>query len=290
MEAMQQRKGISWRAVDLWGNQRYYIERRRIDLALGAYGTKLVNWKRRMDMNMKLVIVLFIVAACFFIGGCAELGTLIPPAAPNANNLTNDEIVRGLKEALTVGAANSASSVSKPDGFYGNPQIFISFPPEAIRVKNTLEQAGLPGLVADFEKSMNRAAEEASKKSLPIFRNAIVSMTVADALGILKGPNNAATLYLKSRSETDLRAEFIPVVRSAIQTARVSSYWKPLASAYNKSTLLTGGSLVNPNLEDYITQKTLDGLFLLIAREEQEIRLNPAARVTDILKKVFSAR
>ncbi|MHB9029051.1 MAG: DUF4197 domain-containing protein [Candidatus Latescibacterota bacterium] len=215
---------------------------------------------------------------------------LIPPATSKTGGLTADEIVRGLKEALLIGAANSASSASIMDGFYGNPQIFIPFPPEAIKIKNTLEQAGFSNIVRDFEKSLNRAAEEASKKSLPIFKNAIVNMTITDALEILHGSNNAATMYLKTRTEADLMREFLPVVASAVQTVEVTRYWNPVAKAYNTATVLAGGSQVNPNLEDYITRKSLDGLFLLIAQEEQKIRQNPAARVSDILKRVFGMR
>ena len=239
---------------------------------------------------MKKLIILLITIASFILGGCAELSTLIPTAATNTGGLTTAEVIRGLKEALTIGAANSVSSASTLDGFYGNPQIFIPFPPEAIKVKNTLEQAGFSDLINDFEKSLNRAAETATKKSLPIFKNAIVGMSITDAMGILKGPDNAATVYLKSKTETDLRVEFTPVVKNAIQTVEVTRYWNPISSSYNKIAALTGGSQVNPNLEEYITQKTLDGLFLLIAQEEQKIRQNPTARVTDILKKVFGAQ
>jgi hypothetical protein len=214
---------------------------------------------------MEKMIILSITVICLMLFGCAVLNELIPSPSPKTGGLTTNEIIRGLKEALTVGAANYVSSASSADGFYSNPLIFIPFPPEAIKVKNALEQGGLSNLIKDFEKSLNCAAEEASRKALPIFKNAIIGMTITDAMGILKGSNNAATMYLKSKTETDLRTEFIPVVRAAIQTVKVTSYWNPVASAYNKITILTGGSQVNPNLEEYITQKSLDGLFLLIA-------------------------
>lgn len=239
---------------------------------------------------MKKLSIICIAVTGIIMSGCAELGMLIPAASPSTGALTTEEVIRGLKEALTLGAANSATSASVPDGFFSNPLISIAFPPEAIKVKNTLEQAGFTNLVRDFEKSLNRAAEEASKKSLPIFKRAITGMTITDAMNILQGSGTAATVYLRTKTETDLRKEFSPVVKSAIQTVEVTRYWNPVASAYNTATLLTGGARVNPNLEDYITQKTLDGLFLLIAQEEQEIRRDPAARVTDILKRVFGAR
>ncbi len=239
---------------------------------------------------MKKSIVFAVVVTSFLVSGCAEMMTLIPEIIPQNGSLTTEEVVRGLKEALTIGAANSVSSASVVDGFYGNPQIFIPFPPEAVKVKNTLEQAGFSDLIADFEKSLNRAAEEASKKSLPIFKNAIVNMTINDAMAILHGSDNEATLYLKSKTEEDLRTEFSPVVKDAIQTVEVTRYWNPIATTYNRIATFSGESQVNPNLDEYITQKSLDGLFLLIEQEEREIRQNPAARVTDILKRVFGAQ
>ena len=239
---------------------------------------------------MKKLIILYIAIICLMASGCAELYNMIPSSTPQTGGLTTEEIVRGLKEALNVGAANSVSSASAVNGFYGNPQIFIPFPPEAIKIKNTLEKAGFSNLTKDFEKSINNAAEEASKKALPIFKNAIVNITITDAMGILQGSNNAATMYLKTKTEADLKAEFMPVVKVAIQKTDVTSHWNPIATTYNKLAVLSGGTQVNPNLEDYITQKSLDGLFLLIANEEQEIRQNPAARVTDILRRVFGAK
>jgi hypothetical protein len=239
---------------------------------------------------MKKLIILSIAVTSFLLSGCAELSTMIPTATPKTGSLTTDEIIRGLKEALTIGAAKSVSSASAKNGFYGNPLIFIPFPPEAIKVKNALEKAGFSNLITDFEKSLNSAAEEGSKKALPIFKDAIISMTITDAMGILQGSNNAATMYLKSKTEDNLRTEFVPIVKVAIQKTEVASHWNPIASAYNKIAILTGGSQVNPNLEEYITQKSLDGLFILIAQEEQNIRQNPEARITEILKKVFDTK
>jgi hypothetical protein len=239
---------------------------------------------------MKKLIILSIAVTCLMLGGCAELITLIQTATPKTGSLTTDEVIMGLKEALNVGAVNSVSSASAKNGFYGNPLIFIPFPPEAIKVKNTLEKAGLSNLITDFEKSLNSAAEEGSKKALPIFKNAITTMTITDAMGILQGSNNAATMYLKSKTEADLKTEFVPIVKVAVQKAEVTKHWNPIATSYNTIVKLSGGTQVNPNLEEYITQKALDGLFLLIAQEEQDIRQNPEARVTDILKRVFNTR
>ena len=239
---------------------------------------------------MKKPLILSIAISCLMLGGCAELMNLIPPVVTgDSAPLSTDEVIGGLREALRVGAQNAVLTASRQDGFYGDSQLFIPFPPEAARVKQTLMDAGFTSIVTDFERAINRAAEDASRRALPIFRNAIMGITFTDAMGILRGPDNAATMYLQSRTEADLQAEFAPVVNDAIRTVDVTRYWNPVATTYNSVTLLTGGSQVNPNLEEYITGKTLDGLFLLIAQEEQKIRRDPAARVTEVLKRVFGA-
>ncbi len=238
---------------------------------------------------MKKKVALSLALSCLILGGCVELMTMIPSIATQTGGLTKSDITNGLKEALVVGAINSVSIASVSGGFSGNPLISIPFPQEAIIVKNTLEKAGLANLTANFEKSLNRAAEEATKKSLPILKDAITGMTITDALGILQGSDTAATMYLRTKTETNLRTEFVPIVNAAIATVNVTSYWNPIATSYNKLALVTGGPKVNPDLGSYVTQKTLDGLFLLISQEEAKIRNDPAARVTDLLKKVFSA-
>ncbi|MHC1704111.1 MAG: DUF4197 domain-containing protein [Tenuifilaceae bacterium] len=198
-----------------------------------------------------------------------------------------DEVAKGLLEALQVGAKNSAEKASKVDGFYKNAEIFIPFPPEAINIKKTLEKAGLKKQVTEFELSVNRAAEEASKKALPILLDAIKGISFTDAMSILKGSNDAATTYLKGKTSEKLTVTFKPIVKDAISKVQVTKYWGNVASSYNKLSKLSGGKAVNPDLEAYITGKAIDGLFILIAKEEKQIRENPAARVTDLLKKIF---
>ncbi|MBI5219594.1 MAG: DUF4197 domain-containing protein [Bacteroidia bacterium] len=202
--------------------------------------------------------------------------------------LTNDEIISGLKEALSVGAKNGASLASKADGFYKNQLIFIPFPPEAIKVKNAAEKVGMSAKIEEFVMTLNRAAEEAAKEAANVFINAVKNMSVSDGLKILKGSDNAATEYLKSATSNELRQKFLPIVKSATQKVQVTKYWEPLINNYNKASLLTGGEKINPDLDAYITDKAIDGLFKLIAQEEAKIRKDPIARVSDILKKVFA--
>jgi hypothetical protein len=235
-------------------------------------------------------IIFAIVFASLLLGGCAELNVLLSESQGTSGGLTTAEVIRGLKEALVIGAEHSVTSASAEDGFFGNPLIYIPFPPEAVTVKNTLEKAGFISIVKDFEKSLNRAGEDAVKKAFPIFKDAITKMTITDAMNILRGPEDAATMYLQSNTEDDLRQAFLPVARASIEKVDVTGYWRPVANVYNQIAALTGGQQVNPDLTEYVTQKSLDGLFILIAKEEKEIRKNPAARITDLLKRVFGAQ
>jgi len=198
-----------------------------------------------------------------------------------------DDVARGLVEALQVGAKNSTEKASKVDGFYKNAEIFIPFPQDAMKVKNTLEKAGMKKQVTEFELSLNRAAEEASKSALPILIEVIKGISFNDALSILRGSKDAATLYLKDKTTTKLQVAFRPIVKDAISKVQVTKYWENVAKAYNKVNFIAGGKKVNPDLEAYITDKTIEGMFKLIAKEEEQIRTNPVARTTDLLKKIF---
>lgn len=227
------------------------------------------------------------IAALMMIG-CAEMAQVMEEmnSATGPAPLSNDEVIRGLKEALTVGTNNSTSLTSKLDGFYKNPEIFIPFPEEAIKVKEKVEQLGMKSQVDKFVLTMNRAAETASSEAAPIFINAVKEMTIADGFAILRGEDNAATMYLKNKTSAQLKVKFNPVVKNAIEKVEVTKYWNPVITTYNKIPLV---EKQNPNLEDYITTKAMDGLFLMIEKEEKKIRKDPIARVTDILKRVFGA-
>lgn len=204
--------------------------------------------------------------------------------------LTNEEVIAGLKEALRLGTERAVSSTSAADGFWGNALIRIPFPPEAIQVKNTLTDLGITRPVHDFERALNTAAERASKEAVPVFVDAITGMSIADGFAILRGGERAATDYLRERTSAALRTRFTPVVERATQETALTSYWQPVASAYNTATLLTGGKAVNPDLNAYVTDKALDGLFTVLAQEEKRIRVDPLARASDLLRKVFAAQ
>jgi len=203
------------------------------------------------------------------------------------SSLSNEEIINGLKEALSVGAQNSSSKLSAVDGFFANAAIKVLMPPEAVKVENTLRRAGMGKLVDDAILSMNRAAEEAAKSSAPIFLDAIKTMSFQDALGILKGSDTAATGYLRGRTLPALTEAFRPVIDGALEKTNATKYWTTVFDAYNK--LPTTFKKVNPDLPAYVTERALGGLFYQVAEEEQKIRKNPAARVTETLKKVFGS-
>ena len=207
--------------------------------------------------------------------------------AINTGSLSNADITAGLKEALTVGSNNAGASAAKLDGFYKNPLIKIPYPAETKSMMATLKNLGMTKQVLAFEKQLNRAAEDAAKKAAPIFIAAVRNLTIQDGVTILKGRDDEATQYLKKNTSTQLRNEFKPVIASSLKKMQVLKYWKPLATKYNKIPLVTK---VNPDLDDYVTLKATDGLFILVAQEELKIRKDPAARVSEILKKVFGAK
>jgi len=208
-------------------------------------------------------------------------GTSTPNKAPG---LSNDEVIKGLKEALTVGTNNSSGMASKVDGYLKNPKVFIPWPAEAKDMRAKLIKMGMQKKVTEFETSLNRAAEEAAKKAAPVFVDAVTGMSIGDGFAILNGGDTAATHYLREKTFSPLKTQFMPVVKDAIAKVKVTSYWTPLATAYNK---LPGVKKQNPDLNDYVCTKAINGLMVLIAEEEAKIRKDPMARVSDILKKVF---
>ena len=201
--------------------------------------------------------------------------------------LSSDDIVAGLKEALSQGTKKSTDKLSGVDGFFKDAAVKILLPPEAAKVEKTLRGAGFGKQCDDAILSLNRAAEDAAKSAAPIFWNAIKGMSVQDGLGILKGADTAATGYLRKSTSTQLTAAFHPVIDSSLQKTGATKYWKILFDTYNKIPLT---QKVNSDLSGYATQKALDGVFFYVAQEEKNIRSNPAAQVTDLLKKVFGGK
>lgn len=233
---------------------------------------------------MRSTNFLFALSAVTLISSCDILTQV--GGVPGLNPLppSESEVAAGLKSALEVGISNAVKLTSENGGFFNNNLIRIPFPPEATRMERTLRDIGLGSQVDQFVRTMNSAAEEASKQAIPIFVNAIRQMTFTDVMNIWRGDSTAATQFLQRTTSDQLRIAFAPDIKDAIDKVELTSLWNPLASAYNSIPFVTP---VNPNLEDYITDRTLTGLFTIVAREEITIRRDPAARVNDILKRVF---
>jgi Protein of unknown function (DUF4197) len=217
------------------------------------------------------------------------LGKVLQATSTTATSsaLTPTDIATGLKEALRVGIDKGATQASAMDGYYKNDLIKILFPPEAQRIESRLRQLGFGKQVDQFVVALNRSAEDAAKKAKPVFIKAITQMTIQDAVGILRGDQDAATQYLRRTTGQQLVAEFTPIIDSTLQKNNATRYYNSLATTYNRFAL---GQPVNANLTQYATGKAVDGLFLLVAQEEKRIRENPVARISDILKRVFGAR
>ncbi len=199
-------------------------------------------------------------------------------------NLTDDQIIEGLKEALKVGTENSVNNAHQTDGYFGNLNIKIPFPQDALFVKDALEAIGLSALTNELILKINRAAEDAADEAKPIFLNAILAMTFSDALNILNGADDAATQYLRTNTYDQLKTAFKPDIEQSLNTVGATTAWSSVTTAYNQLPL---HDPVNTDLADYSTGKALDGLFYLVAQEEGKIRNDPAARVTEILQTVF---
>jgi hypothetical protein len=211
---------------------------------------------------------------------------LTVPPKNQKGSLSNNDVNFGLKEALEIGIKNATALASQVNGFYKNPLIFIPWPPEAEQMKKMLLKIGLKKQVDKLVLTLNRAAEESAKKAAPIFLDAIKGLTIQDGMQILRGPNDAATAYLKRKTSGPLTAAFRPVVKRAMDKVEVTKYWNPLVSQYNRIPFM---GPVDPDLDNYVTERAVSGLFKLLANEEKKIRQNPAARVTDILRRVFGS-
>lgn len=199
---------------------------------------------------------------------------------------TAAEVTKALKEALQQGATKGATQVSQLDGYFKNPEIKIPFPPDVQLVETKMRALGMGKQVDEFVVSLNRAAEDAAKQAAPIFVSAIQKMTIEDAYAVLKGEPDAATQYLSRTTTPQLKEKFMPIVKSSLDKVNATRYYADLIGYYNRVPFV---QKVNPDLNGYATDKAIQGLFVMIAKEEKNIRKDPLARTTDLLKKVFSS-
>jgi len=203
---------------------------------------------------------------------------------PMSQTLSETDIVNGLKEALKVGTQNGISILNKENGYFGDSLLRIPFPNDVKQVEIKLRALGFNRQIDQFILNMNRGAEKAVQKAGPVFLNAITEMSFNDARNILNGPDNAATQYFRNKTAAKLVIAFKPDIKETLDQIHVTNLWTNITSTYNKIPFTKD---VETDLPQYVTQKAIDGLFIKIAEEEKKIRQDPAARVSEILKKVF---
>lgn len=232
----------------------------------------------------------FIIVASMGLSSCEALQQVASQTGQfpgtGQGGLSTFEIASGLKEALNVGTERTSNKLGAVDGYFANAAIKILLPEEAQKVERTLRSVGLGKLVDNAVLSVNRAAEQAATKAGPVFKQAITTMTINDAIGILRGGQTSATDYFRNRTTATLAAQFKPVIDQALANTNATRYWSDLFTAYNK----VARTPVNPDLSSYVAEKAINGIFYQVAREEMAIRQDPIARSTDLLKKVFGSR
>lgn len=199
--------------------------------------------------------------------------------------LTAAQVSDGLKEALVKSISTGSDLLSQVDGYFKNPEVKIPFPPDAKKMEERLRGMGMGKDIDNFVLTLNRGAEDAAKGAKPIFVEAIKQMTIDDAWSILKGQPDAATQYLKKTTTLQLKDKFKPVIKTSLDKVNATKYYSDLVKAYDKIPFT---KKVNSDLNEYATDLAIQGLFVMIAREEKSIRENPLERTSDLLKKVFS--
>ncbi len=205
-----------------------------------------------------------------------------------AGVVTEAEAAQGIREALDQGVGRGIQTLNVTDGFFGSQTYKLFLPPEAQRIENTMRQLGMGAMVDKAILQINRAAEDAVGFARPVFLDAIKAMTISDALNIIRGPKDAATIYFKEKTSDKLIAAFTPVIKGSLEKFSATKYYDELINTYNRFPTTT--KKLNPDLTAYVADRAVAALFDQIAKEEANIRENPAARTTELLKKVFSRR
>jgi hypothetical protein len=219
----------------------------------------------------------------FLFAGCDELKQL--QTSTGGGGVTQAEAGQGIKEALSQGLVKSVLQLNKQDGFFGDAFYKILLPPDAKKIENTLRDLGMNKIVDKAILQINRGAEDAVGYATPIFTDAIKQMTLTDAVNIVKGGDTSVTHYFREKTNAKLIAAFSPVIKSSLDKVEATKYYGDIVKTYN--SFPTTFNKVNPDLPSFVTEKATNALFDLITKEEKNIRENPVARTTEILKKVF---
>lgn len=214
---------------------------------------------------------------------CDTLSNL--PGAGGTSIITEEEAARGIRDALDQGVGRGINLLNKTDGFFGNEAYKLFLPAEAQRIENTLRQLGMGSMVDRAILQINRSAEDAVGYARPIFLDAIRGITITDAINIIRGPRDAATQYFREKTTDKLTTAFLPVIKGSLEKFSATKHYGDMVNTYNNFP--TTLNKINPDLPSYVVSKAVDALFDQVAQEEANIRANPVARTTDILKKVF---
>ena len=234
---------------------------------------------------MKKLLFIFLFLPAIGFAQWQDVITKVKKEVTKATTSTGTvDISSGLKEALQNGVKKQVTKLTAVDGFYKNELVKIILPDELQKVDRTLRKMGMSNLADDGIKSLNRAAEDAVKEATPIFADAITGMSFTDAKSILMGNESSATDYLKSSTSSALYAKFSPVIQKSIGKVGADKIWASIINKYNTIPMV---SKVNPDIKDYVTNKSMDGVFKMISIEEKNIRTNLTARTSETLKKVF---
>lgn len=225
----------------------------------------------------------FLLCLVFTLSSCDELQQIANEAV--LTNQSDSQISSGLKQALELGVERQVKELTAPGGFFQNEEVRILLPEELRKVETALRRVGLNNLADEGLIALNATAEDAVKEATPIFVNAIKNMSIQDAQKVLMGNENAATQFLERQTSEELYASFYPVVEDSFQKVGADEIWSNLISKYNNLPLTSN---VTTDLSEYITQQAMQGVFIMIAKEEKEIRNNAKARTTDLLRRVFS--
>ncbi|MDK9717696.1 MAG: DUF4197 domain-containing protein [Trichlorobacter sp.] len=237
-----------------------------------------------------IAIAIFLLQSPCQAGFLDSLSQEILPPSQQRSSLDTNVIVKGLKEALATGTEKAVTAVSKPDGYFRNQLIKILLPAKIQQVADVAARIGFQQQVDTFVLSMNRAAEKAAPQAARYFGNAIRQMTVEDAKQILNGGDTAATTFFEKKTRAQLFEAFKPSVTTAMNQAGTARAYKELIGKYEATPLAAFSGKPSLDLDEYVTNKALDGLFLMVAEEEKKIRKDPAARTTDLLRKVFGGK
>ena len=225
-----------------------------------------------------------LLALAFLLSGCDEFNK-IASSAGSATGISNDEAGNGIKEALAQGIAKSVLQLNTTDGFFKDELFKVLLPPEAKKVESTLRSLGLNSVVDKAILQINRGAEDAVGYAKPIFVDAIKSMTLSDAIGLIRNGDTSATHFFREKTTDKLMAAFEPVIKTSLDRTEATKYYGDIVTKYNGLPLVN--KKINPDLKGYVTEKATNALFNLIAKEEVNIRSNFVARTTDLLRKVF---